>query len=288
MAFNYFHKKEGRQGFLRLSLSMTGLFARLFPRLSRMIGYRLLFNPSTRKAHSFDQIQPAESVELSSLEGSFKVHLFGAGHRLAVVSHGWADASSSFQPLIARLVGEGYRVASIDHVGHGHSAGNRSHLLAFMESLEVTIQHFQNQGDVVDVLIGHSLGGMAIMNLPHSILDKMQVILIAVPVDFFNLMINTIERFGISRSVLIRVLEWLSPKYGKTWLELESQHQAHKLHEKVLFIHDEQDRYAPIDETEFFVQSLPSKLVKTSGLGHRRIIGDNEVIDRIVSELSTI
>jgi pimeloyl-ACP methyl ester carboxylesterase len=51
----------------------------------------------------------------------------------------------------------------------------------------------------------------------------------------------------------------------------------------LLVIHDEDDREMPIRSGELVARSWPrAELVRTSGLGHRRILRDAGVIERTV------
>jgi len=287
MAFSYFDTGK-RSPLKKVGLQVTGLISQLFPRLSNYIGYKLLLNTHAPKRTQFTELKASQQFVLDSRAGHFTVHVFGLGNKVALVSHGWGETSSSFEKLISSLLDQGFKVVAIDHVGHGQSQGTQSHLLSFIESLELTIAHFEKQGDSVDTLIGHSMGGMAILNLPETTLQNAKIILISVPVQFFTIMFETVERFGISRKLVKGLLETITPKYGKTWLELQSENQLFKLHDQILFIHDENDRLAPIGDTVEYVSKAPATLIKTQGLGHKRILSDTGVIEQIRAKLAAV
>ena len=59
-------------------------------------------------------------------------------------------------------------MVAIDHIGHGKSDGTRSHLPAFIEALELTIGEFENRGDRIEALIGHSMGGYVSLALSEK------------------------------------------------------------------------------------------------------------------------
>lgn len=287
MAFSFFNTYQISRPVQRFTLALTSMLTRIFPSTSRKLAYRVFFHPHRGPSKPFEKVTPDASRPMSSQAGVFHVHEFGRGNKVAVLSHGWADASNSFQPMIEKLLQAGFKVVAVDHVAHGLSPGKQSHLFAFMEALELVIADYEHAGDSVELLVGHSMGGLAIMNLPEVTLKDAQVVLIAVPVQFFSTMMDTVERLGISRRMIIRVLDWISPKYGRTWQELDSTHQRSKLHDNVWFVHDEQDRYAPFADMQHYARALPARLIRTQGLGHRRILRDNGVIDQIITELST-
>ncbi|MDF2180357.1 alpha/beta fold hydrolase [Aliiglaciecola sp. CAU 1673] len=283
MKFNYLN--ESTNPLTLLLRAITGGISRLSPRLSGYLGSKLLMSPHSRRQYRFDSITPSNEIILDTRLGKVHINLFGQGERLALLSHGWGDNSRVFQQLIGALLAKGYKVASIDHVGHGKSEGKRAHLPAFIDTLSVVIQHFEDQSQPVDALVGHSMSGMAMLNLPSSMLQGRKVFLLAVPVDFFTIMFRRVEKAGISPLLLTRVLEFVTRQYGLTWQQLHSDNHKDKLHEDVVFIHDKDDKYAPFDDTARYVAQSRARLLETKGAGHSRILVDNQVIDNIIRSL---
>ncbi len=286
MSFNYFDQAGWSRSITALGRSLTAALSQWAPALSARIGLSFLIKPNGRRRYQFEQLVPREQYNLNTQLGNARVQIFGQGERTVVLSHGWADNSHCFQALIADLVARGYRVAALDHVGHGHGEGKRSHLLAFIEGMELLLARQAQDGHRVETIIGHSMGAVATLNLPQHHLLGRHIILVAVPIHFFELMFATIERFGISRKMMIRVLERITRQYGTTWTQLQGEKQLGKLHDKVLFIHDEEDRFAPFADIQHYAAQGKIRLVTTRGLGHRRILGDTEVIQTIQREMA--
>jgi pimeloyl-ACP methyl ester carboxylesterase len=218
--------------------------------------------------------------------GIVHVNLFGSGNRVIIVSHGWGDTSNSFQDMIVSLTNQGYLVAAFDHIGHGKSSGSKSHLLSFIETLELLTEQFHEDRIEVSAIIGHSMGAIATLNLPNHLLKDKKIILISSPINFFELMFEKVVQAGISRKFLTRVLESISLRHGKTWQQLNTENNRDKLGLHVTFIHDRQDRYAPFEDVSYFLQSEKTTLIETQGLGHRRILSDTNVINNIAQVLS--
>ncbi|MBY5990947.1 alpha/beta hydrolase [Ferrimonas balearica] len=283
MTFNYFNQGGLTAGFTAMGRGATGWFSRHLPNLSAQIGTRFLLSPNGKRDTHFDGMEPDAILALHCQLGRVRVNLFGQGQgqRYAVMSHGWADNGQSFQHLVPALVAQGYRVAVIDHIGHGRSEGKRAHLPAFIETMSALITTLEADGGKVELLVGHSMGGVATLNLPAELLSGRQVILIAVPVQFFELMFDAVERLGIARGFLIRVLERVTAGYGIDWQELRAERHLTKLHDNVVFIHDREDRFAPFAHTERFARQAKARMIVTQGLGHRRILGDTGVINHI-------
>ena len=286
MKFSYFNESQNRFGFASIGRGFTGLLGTFAPRISTYVGSKMLLKPRGKRHYDFQQIQVHKEMKLLTSMGTAHINLFGSGKKLVVLTHGWADNSRSFQQIILSLTQQGYLVAALDHIGHGKSTGDKAHLLSFIETLELLLEHFHDERVAVEAIIGHSMGAYATLNLPHHLLENKKLILISSPVHFFNAMFEKIERFGISRKLTQRLLESISQKYGKQWHQLQLEHHVDKLDFDVTFIHDRDDRHAPFSEIETFLQQDKAKLITTEGLGHSRILVDTNVITNISQVLA--
>lgn len=286
MKFNYFHGKQQRFGITQLGLAITAAFAKLAPKLSTLVGKQLLLNPHGRRRYQFKQIEPRHELNLVTSMGTAHVNLFGSSREVIVLTHGWGDNSYSFERLIQSLTEQGYMVAAVDHIGHGKSTGNKAHLLSFIETMEILLEHFELERIKVSAIVAHSMGAIATLNLPEASLDNKKIVLISSPVQFFDLMFEKVEQVGISRRLLIRVLEQVSGAYGRTWHQLKSENQRNKLEMDVTFVHDLNDRFAPFEHLKQFIQGH-DKVITTEGLGHSKILGDTKVIDSITRVLAS-
>jgi len=286
MKFSYFNNRKQGLGLRSISRGFTGAMSILVPKFSAFLGKNILMKPYAKRHYDFDLIEPSKELNLQTSIGIAHVNLFGTGTKVIVVSHGWGDSSHAFQQMILSLTQQGYTVAAIDHIGHGKSSGTNSHLLSFVETLEILIEHFNEERILVTGIIAHSMGAIATLNLPMYILENKNIILISSPINFFELMFEKVEQVGISRKLLTTVLESISHQYGKTWYQLTTESNRDKLALDITFIHDSQDRYAPIADVINFLEQEKTLLITTEGLGHRKILGDTKVIDNITQVLS--
>jgi len=287
MKFSYFN--EGTKGFglTTVSRALTGFISIIAPRFSAFAGKNVLMRPYAKRHYTRTCTIPERELNLLTSMGRAHINLYGQGKQVIIVSHGWADSSQSFTKMITTLTEQGYLVAAIDHIGHGKSTGTKSHLLSFIETMELLIEHFNEERIDVKGIIAHSMGAIATLNLPNYLLEDKKIILISSPINFFELMFEKVEQVGISRKLLKRVLEDISHKYGKKWHQLSSEYHRDKLALDFTFIHDRNDRFAPLTDVESFLQDEKAQLVITSGLGHTRILGDTNVIDNITQVLTT-
>lgn len=287
MKFSYFNNANSSFGLTAIGRGLTATLSSVAPKFSAFLGKKILMKPHGHREYDFNQITPEKELNLLTSMGIAHVSIFGQGANVVIVSHGWGDTSESFQQMIISLTKQGYTVAAIDHIGHGKSSGNQSHLLSFIENLELLVEHFNEERIKVDAIIGHSMGAIATLNLPNYLLENKKIILISSPINFFELMFEKVEQVGISRKLLTRVLEKISHNYGKTWHQLTTKSNRNKLNFNMTFIHDRQDRYAPFEDVTNYLFQEKITLIETEGLGHRRILSDTNVIQSVNQVLSS-
>ena len=286
MKFSYFNNSKKGFGLRSISRGLTGAMSTMAPRLSAFLGKNILMKPYGKRHYEFNLIRPEKELNLQTSMGIAHVNLFGTGTRVIVVSHGWGDSSHTFQQMILSLTQQGYMVAAIDHIGHGKSSGSQSHLLSFVETLDILIEHFNEEKMSVYGIVAHSMGAIATLNLPLYALENKKIILISSPINFFELMFEKVEQVGISRKLLTTVLESICHNYGRTWRQLTTESNREKLALDITFIHDSQDRFAPIADVISFLEQEKTPLITTEGLGHRKILRDTKVIENITQVLS--
>lgn len=287
MKFNYFHDKQNRFGVQNITRALSGGLIKIAPKLSLAIGKKLLLNPFGKRHYTFNELEADDVINLETSLGKAHISLFGEGPNLVIVSHGWADNSSGFEAMIINLLSQGFKVAAIDHIAHGKSAGKQTHLLNFIETLNTTVEYFEQREHHIHAIVAHSMGAVATLNLPEDKLANKKLILIATPIHFFELMFEKVSKAGISTKLLTHVLENIGAEFNRQWQSLcLSQHKG-KLSQQIHFIHDKQDRYASYQSLTDYLQTHKSPLFTTQGLGHRRLLGDTKVIQHITQVITT-
>lgn len=88
----------------------------------------------------------------------------GTPTRIVVVVHGYAEYAARYAHVAARLTSDGAVVYGEDHIGHGHSDGERALITDFADVVAdlrrlVDIALDEHPGLPV-VMIGHSMGGL--------------------------------------------------------------------------------------------------------------------------------
>lgn len=281
MKFNYFNNSQSNKWLLKSTRAFTELMLKTAPTLTTRLGHAVFLKPHGKRAYTLPDHLTFETHQVDTLLGTIQLNVFGKGDKLILMSHGWADHSGGFVDMTTELVKQGFCVATIDHVAHGRSSGKQAHLLSFIDSIKQSLHYFEEQGKKVEGIIAHSMGAIATMNLDEAMLSGRKVILIAAPINFFELMFERVEKSGISAKLLSTVLDNIAQRYNHSWQSLCMHQNRHKLNEDILFIHDEFDRYACYQSLTTYLEGTRSPLFSTQGLGHRKVLGDTHVIEHI-------
>lgn len=286
-------KKSDTSKLLQFSLNATDFLAKNFPRSTEFLGHKLLFNPYSKRKYQLDKRANIEEFSVNSPEGKIKLYRYENKQRTLkglnrhiLLSHGWSDTSRSFNELAYGLSEQGHTVWCFDHIGHGHSSGNKAHLFAFISGMNEVIKFIeQEKNQWISTIIGHSMGAVALLNLDEEILKSKKVVFISTPFEFFELMGKRISGAGISTKFVEHLLEKYSAKYNKQWQSLSPINNIEKLGKNALFIHDTKDRYAPAKVVQDICQEYNLNLISTSGLGHVRILRSKQIKENIISYL---
>jgi pimeloyl-ACP methyl ester carboxylesterase len=201
---------------------------------------------------------------------------------LAVLTHGWGGRAGRFSALAAALVARGFAVAVFDAPAHGASMGRQASLPQFARALlDVSLSL-----GPVDALVGHSLGGAAVSLAMHRGLQAERAVLLAPPADVFLFSNAFAEHLRIPERARTMMRQNLEARLQITWEELHIPTLVRNLRVPALVVHDLQDSDVPYAHGEEIAQSWPgAQLHTTSGLGHRSVLRDPQVIERVVDFL---
>jgi pimeloyl-ACP methyl ester carboxylesterase len=256
------------------------------PYLSVKLANKLLGNPFSRRKYQMrTQVAPL-SVMLPTSAGEVCLHKFLSDKSKTdnhiFLCHGWGDTSTRFTQLINHLLEQGYTVWSLDQVGHGQSQGHYSDLYCFIEGTSKALEYMREQGSAANVIIGHSMGALGVMNLSEQLLTDKKVILISAPSLFFENMKDAVASVGISKLMLTNLLESVSKQRGVNWQNLTPASNVHKMANS-LFIHDITDTICPYQHTKNLAQEIEHSFFSTNGAGHTKLLKNAELLEKVSS-----
>lgn len=198
--------------------------------------------------------------------------------------HGWAGRATQFRKFIKPLQACGFRAIGLDGPAHGKSKGTKTTILEFEHMFR---EVFSKLGEPAGI-ITHSFGGAAIIFAAMNGLPVKKLVNIASPSIADEILKTYLRAINGSWPSAEKFKEFVLKKTGKRFEEFTAFHAIRHLPHPIdlLMIHDEGDEDVFILHAEELLKVYPSaKLIKTSGLGHTRILKDERVISKAIEFL---
>jgi pimeloyl-ACP methyl ester carboxylesterase len=108
--------------------------------------------------------------------------------------------------------------------------------------------------------------------------------MIAPPADIRDFTGGASSVLGLSEAATRELEARLGRRFGVPLTEVHAGLVAPHMKTPLLVVHDEDDREVPIASGELVAGAWPgASLVRTRGLGHRRILRDPAVIERVIA-----
>ena len=191
-----------------------------------------------------------------------------------LLAHGWGGHAAQMRAFVFPLLLAGYRVIAWDQPAHGISDGRLTGLPDFADVLtQIAWEHGEVHG-----LIAHSLGASAATFALARGLAIPRVVLIGASMDVDAYSRRFARWHRIPEAMRRAMRSAIEERFGVRWSELDMAKLAPRLRANALVIHDSDDRVVPWIKGAAFARAWPgARLQLTSGLGHSRILGDDEV-----------
>jgi pimeloyl-ACP methyl ester carboxylesterase len=207
------------------------------------------------------------------------VYHYGKSEKKILLVHGWSGRGTQLVKIADELLNLGYSTVSFDAPAHGKSKGNSSIMVEFIAS----ILELEKQFGPFEFAIGHSLGGMSILNAIREKLKVRKVVIIGSGDIIQDIIDDFIKKLELNPEIGIKLREHFEKKYGVKMDYYSASNAAKEVSIPVLIIHDENDVDVNVKAAYNIKENLNiSELMITKNLGHRKILGNTEVIKRIV------
>ena len=163
----------------------------------------------------------------------------------------------------------------MDLPAHGASAGRQSSIPQAARALSAV-------GRAVGPLhtvIAHSVGSAVLVEALHAGLATQRAVLISAPARYEEYARGFAAAAGLDAGGIDAMLALLRDAIGVDAREVSLPRRALDLRQPALFIHSADDRVVAIEDSLSSVAAWPgARHLRVEGLGHRRILADEEVI----------
>ncbi len=278
-------KKAKQQGGVRIPRSIIniGKFLQIFSPDLTVKYVRYLFQkpfnhrmPETEK-HLLEDVQ-ISYLEIPEIDKKIAVYQWGDGHKKALVVHGWSGRATQMYKIINALRDEGYTVVSFDAPAHGKSSGSKTMMPEFI----TTIQKIEEHYGPFEVAIGHSMGGISLLNVQGDKPLFKKLVVIGTPDSIFNIFNGFVEKLELKPLIAEKLIAVFEKITGKSIFDFHGSTQTKKIQEPTLIIHDDNDKEVPVTDALNNYRYLKNgELLRTKGLGHNRILKNDKVVQKI-------
>jgi len=251
---------------------------------ARLAGY-LWFRPPRNKPPAGEQAVLQRARHSFMEHDSKRIAVYHWGHGpVVLLVHGWSGRAAQLGAMVEPLVAAGYGVVAFDAPAHGRSEGTRTTL----PEISAAILKLVADSQPVHAVIAHSFGVPATLLALQQRPFAQRVVSLSAPASLGGIMERFQEMLGLSPRTGQLLRERLMRRFGDDMMaRFSAENMARSMNLPALIIHDRDDRDIPWQDGEDLARAWPrAQFVSTSGLGHRRILRDPEVIDRVVQFLS--
>jgi pimeloyl-ACP methyl ester carboxylesterase len=264
---------------------LLSLLQRISPKLAFRVAIRIFYSP-IRFPTPEREIPFKKGAIISREEVNGKpitVYHFGQGKRAVLLVHGWSGRASQFYKLAPGIQNAGFKVFAFTAPAHGSATDKQTTMFEFADS----IAYLAKKYGPFEAIIAHSIGGTATLNALKQGVKVKKVVLLGVPGYLKEVVIDFCNRLGLNSKVAGLIIQHLKNKYNPDYEQFSTTRLAASVSIPGLIIHDLDDKDVHITQARANHQEWKnSELVETKGLGHRLILSDQQVIQKIIDFIS--
>jgi pimeloyl-ACP methyl ester carboxylesterase len=263
---------------LRLWFRVSGAVA---PALAARFAVYLWLRPQRHRPPAREQalLGRAQHAFMHHAGKRIAVYQWGKGPTVMLV-HGWSGRGAQLGEFVEPMVAAGYRVVAFDAPAHGRSDGRDTTLPDISEVILRLVSEFSP----VHAVIAHSFGVPCVLFALQQQGFAQRVVAFSSPATLDVVVEKFSGILALSPRTVQIMRDLLMRRFGADmWTRFSAQHMARSIGLLALILHDRDDRDIPWRESEAVALAWPqARFLRTEGLGHRRILRDPEVIDRVV------
>lgn len=276
-------KKSGKQSHslqIPKSIVLTAKFLQFIsPNLAALFAARLFTTPLKHKIPKreleMDRKSSQKRVDIKSIGKQVVVYQYGDSDKKILLVHGWSGRGTQLVKFADELIKQGYATISFDAPAHGKSSGKRTLMPEFI----ATILQMEKEFGPFYAAVGHSLGGMSLLNSVQQGLQIQRLVAIGSGDVVKDIMDEFIEKLQLRGEVSDIMRNHFEKTSSQTMHSYSSYIAAKEIDIPVLIIHDNDDQEVSVKCAHHIFEQLKNgELMVTDGLGHRKILGHHSVV----------
>jgi pimeloyl-ACP methyl ester carboxylesterase len=259
------------------SIKLTTLYlARLF---TTPIKYKV-----PKRELEMDKKSSKIKLYIPNINKEIVVYQYGQSAKKILLVHGWSGRGTQLVKFADALVKSGYSTISFDAPAHGKSPGNSTIMTEFIAS----ILEIDKQFGPFEAAIGHSLGGMALLNAIKKGFKIDRLTTIGSGDKVKDILDDFVAKLELKSEYSLHLQQHFENKYKEPMENYSAYLAAKEIKIPVLVIHDENDYEVPVEASIHIHDHLKNgELLITQHLGHRKILGNPFVIEKTIEFITT-
>lgn len=252
-------------------------------RLASFFSIRLFITPVNfpipkREQYMLKSAQK-KRLHIPEIKKEIEILSYGYSKKKVLLVHGWSGRSTQLFAFADKLLENGYMVISFDGPAHGKSTGRTTMMPEFLK----TIEKINTSFGPFEAAIGHSFGATSLYNAAATFLDIKTFIAIGSGDRISDIISNFAKNLYLKEKSAKKIQSGLEKKWMIHIDDFSSSSVAKKIKIPVLVVHDIIDGDVPVSCAYRIRQNLvKGSLFITNGLGHTKILRNNEVINKSI------
>ncbi|TDE27169.1 alpha/beta hydrolase [Flavobacterium ranwuense] len=267
----------------KIILLTSKLISFISPKLITSFAAKLFTTPIKHKIPKreleMDRNSIQKLIKIPAINKEVVLYQYGKSEKKILLVHGWSGRGTQLFKIADELVKAGYSTISFDAPAHGKSPGKTTIMVDFI----ATILEIDKQFGQFEATIGHSLGGMSVLNAIKKGLKVNHAVIIGSGDIVEDIMDDFVAKLELKPKISTLLRLHFEKKYGEKMNSYSAFLAAKETTIPVLVIHDNNDPEVPVKAGIHIHEYLKNgELLLTDGLGHRKILGNHKVIEKIV------
>lgn len=257
------------------------------PKLAAKIAFKMFATP-VRVPRPESEMQMFHLSKQYFLKNGIAAFEWGeASSPLVLLIHGWNGRGTQISAFAKSLVEKNFRVVALDGPGHGSSPGKITTPTHYAQFIIDAQKELAPEG--AHAVIAHSFGGGCSVLAAARGLDVKGLVLVASPAFYEKVVAFFGRNLGLNKNSQAVFEELITKAANMQPQELNVGKIGATLKIPALLVHDVDDNAVTFMSAEAIVSAWPeARLIKTEGLGHRRILKDQKVIAEVADFIGKI
>nr|WP_315232377.1 alpha/beta hydrolase [uncultured Flavobacterium sp.] len=267
----------------RIILLTSKLISFISPKLITLFAAKLFTTPIKHKIPKRELEMDRNSIQklipVPAIDKEVVLYQYGKSEKKILLVHGWSGRGTQLFKIADELLKAGYSTISFDAPAHGKSPGKTTIMVDFI----ATILEIDKQFGPFEAAIGHSLGGMSVLNAIKKGLKVNHAVVIGSGDIVEDIMDDFVAKLELKPIISTLLRLYFEKKYKEKMNSYSAFLAAKEIAIPVLVIHDNNDPEVPVKAGIHIHEYLKNgELLLTDGLGHRKILGNHKVIEKTV------